>query len=356
MEILVDNVPVYLNHSESVLHHLLYQLQERGSLHVLCDENTVKYCLPKLQLHNICTNEPLVMPAGEWNKNLSTCETIWNQLIMQGADRSSSVVMIGGGVVTDLGGFCAATFLRGINFLHIPTSLLAMCDAAIGGKHGVDFAGLKNYIGVFAHPQLVWIDTGFLTTLPERHLRNGMAEIVKHAVIADPQLFTLLEQEDTEIITDCKVLQSAISVKKKFVENDFREAGKRATLNFGHTFGHAIESLKMDTLLHGECVALGMIMETWLSHLLKGTPTFEECTRIQSLIRKHTPVEIHGQISLQSLIPLVLRDKKQRHHKPHFVFLSSIGAAEWNVGVDPENFKVLRESPKIAESIPWLTD
>ncbi|MDX1407111.1 MAG: 3-dehydroquinate synthase family protein, partial [Saprospiraceae bacterium] len=199
-----------------------------SSVHILADINTMKVCAPVLS--HLPWPVPvhwIGMSAGEGAKNLDTCQLVWRQLADQGADRHSLVINLGGGVVTDLGGFCAATFMRGVRFVHVTTSVLGMVDAAIGGKHGVDLDSLKNYVGLFAAPQLVWIDPAFLRTLPARHQRNGLAEVIKHGCIGDPGLLTLLAGKIEDIAWD-DLLMRSIKVKKQFVEQDPLERGIRA--------------------------------------------------------------------------------------------------------------------------------
>jgi len=251
--------PVLINQDAGELVKAIRKLGRHSTVHLICDSQTVDLCLPLLQdLPQIATT-PIVIPSGEEHKHLKTCEKVWNALAHRGADRDSLVVNVGGGVVTDLGGFCAATFMRGLRFMHIPTTLLGMCDAAHGGKLGVDLGSLKNYVGVITQPEMIWIDTHFLNTLPEEHLRNGMAEVVKHAIIGDAILFDDLEFLDGTFheFEWGSLVRRAVEVKKRFIEEDIRDKGVRAALNFGHTLGHAIESerlLRRVKVLHGEAL------------------------------------------------------------------------------------------------------
>lgn len=308
----VAGVPVYFGRSDQHLRD--WHLRTRASsVHVICDTNTAEHCLPLLPaLHDIA-HTPIVIAAGEIHKTLDTCTMVWRTLIAQGARRDSAVINLGGGVVTDLGGFCAATYQRGISFIHIPTTLLGMCDAALGGKHGVDLDALKNYIGVFAQPQEIWIDPQYLHTLPERHVQNGLAEVIKHAIIGDPALFDILEQH-TEI-DRTEMIRNAVGVKKHFVDTDMYErSGQRAALNFGHTIGHAVESISLrdqNPILHGECVAIGMIIETWIAGRMAGGPTAEICHRICRLIRRLIPLPGFRMISLDDLMAYLVYDKKR---------------------------------------------
>ena len=213
------------------------------SIFVLTDSNTNKHCLPlfdKLFQHAYTL---LTMEAGETNKQLATCEDLWASLSEQGADRNSLLINIGGGVVTDLGGFVACTYKRGIDFINIPTSLLAMVDASVGGKTGVDFQGLKNQIGIIKEPEFVVIDDVFLQTLPQDERRSGYAEMLKHGLIVDADYFSVLASSSIAIndqMTDH--IRHSVSIKSQVVTEDPFEQGLRKILNYGHTLGHAIET------------------------------------------------------------------------------------------------------------------
>lgn len=353
----IADTPVGMPQNIRSVGTLLNSFGQSGSLHLICDENTHVYCYPLLSDYTSFLNEPIVIPAGEDHKNLKTCQFVWKSLIRQGANRSSTVVNLGGGVVTDLGGFCAATYMRGIPFVHIPTSLLAMCDAALGGKHGVDFEGLKNYIGLIHQPSLILIYTPFLLTLPERQLRSGMAEIVKHAIIGDVGLFASLGFEELPLLAAKQFLTPAIKVKKELVEKDVHDRGVRAALNFGHTFGHALESYFLETntpLLHGECVALGMAVETWISHFHFGSPDRETCRRIIALIRKYTPVLVPHKVRLQALMPFLDKDKKSREGVVRYALIRELGKPAVDQNIDPSIMDKLLDDDEVAILLPWL--
>ncbi len=329
-----------------------------SSVHLICDENTYSHCLSLLPFLNEIAKEPIVIPPGEQYKTLETCERVWKGLIGQHADRNSIIINLGGGVVTDLGGFCAGTYMRGIEFIHMPTTLLGMCDAALGGKHGVDFAELKNYIGVISQPKCIWVYTPFLQTLPKRHLQNGMAEMIKHALIGDAVLYQFLESMPAGFNVDWRsLLRQSIQVKSSFVNNDIHEHGIRAALNFGHTFGHAIESYFLNTstpLLHGECVALGMIIETWLSHMLFGTPDRITCRNITALINRYVPVDIPQKIRLSEIMPYLLKDKKHRAGVTRFSLIREIGVPVIGQSADAAMIDKMLNDPEIAMIVPWL--
>ncbi len=210
-----------------------------------------------------------ILPPGETFKNLTTCEQVWQAMLEANLDRKALVINLGGGVVGDLGGFCAATWKRGMDFIQIPTTLLSMTDAAIGGKLGIDFQGLKNVVGVFQNPAAVFADPVFLQTLPERELRSGFAEVLKHALLGNPALWRNLEAlPNLEDAPWMAILRSSIAVKVHVVTEDPHEQGLRMLLNYGHTIGHAVESYFLKgpfPRTHGEAIALGMICESWLA-------------------------------------------------------------------------------------------
>jgi len=216
----------------------------------------------------------LEIPAGENFKNLDTCRQIWQSMLDAQLDRKALVVNLGGGVIGDMGGFCAATWKRGVDFVQVPTTLLSMTDAAIGGKLGIDFQGIKNTIGVFRNPAAVFVDPDFLPTLPDRELRSGFAEVVKHALIGDPALWekvrgaamTPLQPGAANVWFD--VLRASIAVKVRVVQEDPLEKGLRMLLNFGHSIGHALESWFLETeepLTHGEAIYIGMVCESFMA-------------------------------------------------------------------------------------------
>lgn len=299
---------------------------------ILVDENTSKYCLPRL-LQEISTDisiEILEMESGEENKTLDTCNGMWEAMSDLDGDRKSLMVNLGGGVVTDLGGFIAAAFKRGIACIHFPTTLLAMVDAAVGGKNGVNLGALKNQVGIIKQPELIVADTSFLSTLPASEMRSGLAEMLKHGLIADGDYWNRLKTLKNLELTDLEgLIKESIVIKEKIVTQDPNEKGLRKSLNFGHTLGHAIESyfLKQpgkQRLLHGEAVAAGMIMAAYLSTQLEDFPeeiTSEICSSITA---------IYGKIDLrpedeENIIELLKYDKKNEGGKINFVLLREIG-------------------------------
>ncbi len=311
----------------------LTDLLENERAIILCDSNT-NQCFE--YLHVACPKSAelpvILMPAGEQYKTLKTCEMVWHQLTEFGADRSTILVNLGGGVVTDLGGFAASTFMRGIRFVNIPTSLLGMVDAAIGGKTGVDFGGLKNMVGTFSQPEAVLINSNFLKTLPARQYRNGLAEVLKHAFISDSSILNLMDANEDELIS------RSVQVKLDIVKRDEFESGERKKLNFGHTIGHAIESYFLETdkpVLHGEAIAAGMILESWISHKVADLSNAELnsiCTAIDSIFSK-IPI---SETDWSSIKKLLIYDKKNRDGQVQFVLLRAIGGAVTDQSVPEE--------------------
>lgn len=281
------------------------------------------------------------MPAGEIHKHLGTCQSIWETISDYGGDRKSLIINLGGGVVTDLGGFVAATFKRGISFVNIPTSLLAMVDASVGGKTGVDFQGLKNQIGVIVPPAWVLIDPEFLNTLPSEEYRSGYAEMLKHGLIADAFYWKKLSdyaQINTEDMQP--LIQHSVGIKASVVEKDPYENGLRKILNYGHTLGHAIESYFLEseadkTLLHGEAIAIGMITEAFLSHKLCGLSA-EAMEQIKLVFKQIYPrVEILPEAQ-SKIVDLLKFDKKNSHGRIKFALLEAIGTPMLDVEVPEE--------------------
>ncbi len=270
---LLQNSPIFLGQLAETFPSWL-ESQRYSQIFVLCDENTHHHCLLYF-LETSGLREKITLTeiqSGEAEKNLATCEKIWQSMLAAKLDRKALVVNLGGGVIGDMGGFCAATWKRGVDFVQIPTTLLSMTDAAIGGKTGIDFHGIKNTIGVFQQPAAVFVDAAFLQTLPERELRSGYAEVIKHALIGDPVLLEQLPESlkpsgssDNQWL---QILPKSIAVKVRIVQEDPLEKGLRMLLNFGHSVGHALESWFMETeepLTHGEAVYIGMICEGFLA-------------------------------------------------------------------------------------------
>ena len=301
---------------------------------LLVDENTKKHCLPLLETEGWFVIE---IESGEKNKQLQTCISIWEELTLLQFTRRSLLINLGGGVITDMGGFVAATYKRGIAFINVPTTLLAQVDASIGGKIGVDFQQLKNHIGLFQEPLAVFLDTLFLKTLPGEQLRSGYAEILKHGLIADAEYWKQLKAQNLEEIEDWRsLLRRSVAIKGEVVASDPFEKGKRKILNFGHTLGHAIETHFLDSttpLLHGEAVAIGMILESFLSSKIAGLAN-EIVNEIAQVIVNNYPH--HALTDYQEISHHLLHDKKNDQGRINYSLLSSIGQCQWDQQV-PES-------------------
>jgi 3-dehydroquinate synthase len=308
---------------------------------VLCDTNTSQYCLPNFlaQLATEITIEIIEIEAGEANKNIDTCIEVWHTLTDLGSDRKSLVINLGGGVVTDLGGFAASTFKRGIDFINVPTTLLAMVDASVGGKTGVDLGVLKNQVGVINNPVAVLIDTSFLETLPQEEMRSGLAEMLKHGLIADYAYWDVLRDLKGLTTDDLNILiHRSVEIKNVVVIEDPTEKGLRKILNFGHTMGHAIESYFLGnpnktTLLHGEAIAIGMILEAYFS-VGKKMLNQEKYDEIKYILLSVFDKVDFTEEDIAEIIKLLIHDKKNESGNIQFVLLEDIGKAVINQSVE----------------------
>ncbi|PRX39546.1 3-dehydroquinate synthase [Salegentibacter salegens] len=324
--------PVYYQEDGFLKINTYLKESKPSKVFILVDNNTHRECLPAF-LQKIDTSENfeiLEIEAGEINKNLETCTGVWNALSELDADRKSLIINVGGGVVTDLGGFVASIFKRGISYINVPTSLLAMVDASVGGKTGVDLGNLKNQIGVINHAEMVVIDPAFLATLPQAEMRSGLAEILKHALISSEAYWNKVTNLSELTLDDLDdIIKESVEIKSKVVTEDPQENGLRKTLNYGHTLGHAIESYflthpEKTTLLHGEAIAVGMILATYLSKELQEFPE-EKLKEITSKI-----LDIYERVEfikedIQQIIDLMKYDKKNSHGNINFVLLKDIG-------------------------------
>ena len=286
---------------------------------ILVDENTKRDCLYKLpKIEN-----PLIIEikSGEEYKNISTCNFIWEQLTINNFDRNSLLINLGGGVIGDMGGFCAVTYKRGLEFIHIPTTLLAMVDASVGGKLGIDFKGFKNQIGLFHNPKAVLISTEFLDTLDESELKSGFAEVIKHALILDNPLWLKLKNTTFTDLDWEDIINHSVQIKNKIILEDPFEKGERKKLNFGHTFGHAIESYYLEKgtpISHGEAIFMGMILETGISDLSENEKIEIKDYIISNFALPYTPKKTY-------LHKFLINDKKNQDGKINFTLLSEIG-------------------------------
>ena len=315
-EIKSDNYSIWLG--ENSLSKL--DISGYSKVAILVDENTKRDCLAKLpQLENSIIIE---VTSGEINKSISSCNYIWEQLSEHNFDRDSLLINLGGGVIGDMGGFCASTYKRGINFIQIPTTLLAMVDASIGGKLGVDVNGLKNQIGLFNNPESVLIFPEFLETLPENQLKSGFAEVVKHALISDKNLWEKIISVPFNAMNWGKIIEPSINIKNKIVLSDPYEKGERKKLNFGHTFGHAVESYYLEKgtpILHGEAVLMGILLEVEISLVSQ-----EQNNEIKNYILSNFSLPFTPKKS--DLLPFLMNDKKNKVGKINFSLLTKIGS------------------------------
>lgn len=319
--------------SESAYQNLNNHLAISGysKIFILVDENTHTHCLASF-MGNITGEykfEILEIESGEMNKTIETCTQLWGVLSELGADRKSAMINLGGGVITDMGGFISATFKRGIDFINVPTTLLSMVDASVGGKTGIDLGALKNQVGVITEPVMVLVIPSFLKTLEERQVRSGFAEMLKHGLIQDPEYWHELSGQ-TDYTTLEQHIAHSIAIKAKVVIKDPYEKELRKILNFGHTLGHAIEShfLNKDPqalLLHGEAIAIGMILEAFISFKLIGLPE-SDLMEITNVFVKHFGLIDINKEDIAACLSYLKFDKKNSHGTIKFVLLSGIGS------------------------------
>jgi 3-dehydroquinate synthase len=313
----------------------------RGPIAVVCDVHTgaifgegVRDSLERAGY----AQHAIIIPAGEAHKNTRTVAAVWEGFLKAGIERSSTVIALGGGVVSDLAGFAAATFLRGVPWAAAPTSLLAMVDASLGGKTGVDLPQGKNLVGAFYPPQLVLADSQALHSLPEAEFRSGLAEVVKAGVIDDPQLFSICSQgwEAVQRKLD-DVVRRAVAVKIAVIEDDPYEKGRRASLNFGHTIGHAVELASSFELRHGEAVAIGMVAEARLAERL-GIAQAGLADEIERVLKElGLPVEIPQALARPAILAAMQVDKKRHAGSLRFALPARIGEVKFGVDVKEED-------------------
>jgi len=301
----------------------------------LTDLNTSEHCMPLIgQLLPSLDNYDIIeVDPGEENKNIDYCIGVWQMLLDFGADRNSLLINLGGGVITDMGGFAASTFKRGIDFVQVPTTLLSQVDASVGGKTGIDLGNIKNIIGTFTQPKAVFISSKFLKTLDDRQIISGFAEIVKHGIIADRDYFKKLKEVDPLKI-DEEIIYHSVEIKNFVVTTDPFEKSIRKTLNFGHTIGHAVEtySLKNDNraLLHGEAIAVGMICEAFLASHHNGLSS-QELVEITEYIRSVFPDYHLKTDSYTDILEFMQNDKKNINGQIGFALPAEIGKCDFNI-------------------------
>ena len=330
------------------LNNLIIQ-KSYSKILIFSDFETRKYCLPVLEskiksiielteTHNYSIN------SGETNKNLESAKIIWQFLIEKGFKRNSLIINLGGGMITDLGGFIASAYMRGVDFVNIPTSLLGMVDASIGGKTGIDLKNIKNIIGSFYSPEITVIDTHYLHTLPIKQFKCGLSEIIKHSLIEGENDWNQLKvlKNIKELNED--IIYTSIKTKVRIVEQDPKEKNIRKFLNFGHTIGHAIESFLLNTdreVLHGEAVAAGIIMESYLS---RNICDFDEkkVNEIKNFIDNHFDKIIIRSEEIHEIIKIMSFDKKNQDNTPNFVLMKKIGVIEIDKNVSEKDiFKAI---------------
>nr|WP_121273395.1 3-dehydroquinate synthase [Pedobacter schmidteae] len=308
-----------------------------SKIFVFADSNTSTACLPLFQemLDDFNGFDLIETDPGEENKNIDFCIGIWKTLLDFGADRKCLMINLGGGVVTDMGGFVASTYKRGIDFINIPTTLLSQVDASVGGKTGIDVDNVKNMVGTFTLPQSVFIETTFLKTLPARESLSGFAEMIKHGLIADRNYYTELK-DSNYLQIEPQAIYRSVEIKNEVVTEDPHEKGLRKILNFGHTIGHAVETYALihdeKPLTHGEAIAIGMLCEAYLS-TKNNTLTEADLKDITTYISKLYPAYHIKAESFPQLMEFMQSDKKNENGQIMFSLLSSIGKCDYNCRV-----------------------
>ena len=333
-KILTEN---YAIEFESGYESLIKIIDEKkySKIFLLVDENTENFCLNIFKDKTNLDPNLIKIKSGEENKNIHTCIKIWNSLINLNADRKSLLINLGGGVITDIGGFSANTFNRGIDFVNIPTTLLSIVDASVGSKTGINQNGIKNKIGTFYDPKLVIIDTEYLKTLEQRQINSGYCEIFKHSLISkqNSKFEYLVDCDEIDFSTE--IIINSINIKNNFVFEDKYEKKLRKGLNFGHTIGHAIETHFMSSdkkLLHGEAIAIGIIIESYLSKEICGFD-IEKVDKIKNhLLTIFTNIKFNSS-SINNIIKMMEHDKKNIEKEVNFVLLSDIGKLIFDVNV-----------------------
>jgi 3-dehydroquinate synthase len=298
------------------------EIKKPSKVAILVDENTYKYCLPKLHYD---FDKVIIIKPDEIHKSIDSLQFIWNELLVATLDKDALLINLGGGMVSDIGGFAASTYKRGIPFINIPTTLLAQVDASIGGKTGINISNVKNIVGTFTNPELTIIDTVFLDTLSHDEYRNGKAEMIKHALIADVSQWEFMLKNPFE--NWLSLVEDSVIIKKKIVAQDFHEHDIRKALNFGHTIGHAIEAVKLTSdmpLKHGEAIVVGMICEAYISTVISKLPytDFEKIkTFLVDLYSDIFPLYMHKKHFFET----ILNDKKNTNGGINFTLLEAIG-------------------------------
>ena len=338
-----NSYPIHFNEKAYEALNLHINENKYSNLFIIVDSNTNEFCLPHFLpfLETDLTIEIIEFEAGEINKNIETCVQVWNVLTELGADRKTLIINLGGGVVTDLGGFVASTFKRGVDFIHIPTTLLSMVDASVGGKNGVDLGNLKNQIGVINVPTMVLIDTQYLETVPQNEMRSGLAEMLKHGLIYDKEYWEqFLDLKALDFADFDQLIYRSVEIKNEIVTQDPTEKNIRKALNFGHTLGHAIESYFLEnedktTLLHGEAIAAGMILESYIS-MTKELINENEYSEIKSSLKSIYEDIVFDENDIEPILDLLIHDKKNEYGNIQFALIEGIGKIKINQSVENE--------------------
>ena len=335
---------ILFSHNYNAYGQVKNRLKESSTWFLLVDENTFKLCRKDfLDRLDLIPDEVILLSSGEEHKYFHQVEFIYEKMMFTGADRKSVIVNLGGGLLSDMGGFAASTFKRGIDYVNIPTTLLSMVDASVGGKTGINFMNSKNQIGSFHQPAMVLVDPNYLRTLPQAEVLSGFGEVVKHALIHDNSLWSDIKKIDD--INDFSVWSSVIAraqqIKLDIVENDPFEKGERKLLNFGHTIGHALESVFIGnekSLSHGHAVAIGMICEASLS-VKEGQLDEREFLEIEEFIRKHFIIPSVSKKNMDVLLSFLHHDKKNEDGKINFTLIDRIGEGVIDNYIDEESIK-----------------
>lgn len=324
---------------EDSLEHLnkfLTEQKKYSQIFIIVDENTFENCYPTLvaAVPVLKNAEIIETESGEDNKTIEVVTQVWYAMSELHADRKTLVINLGGGVISDMGGFIASTYKRGVDFLNIATTLLSQVDASVGGKLGIDLGGLKNQIGVFNFPQMVVIFPPFLETLEWRQLRSGYAEVIKHALIQDADYWETVKGIDLKSDYDwTKIIEHSVQIKNKVVLEDPKEMGLRKILNFGHTIGHAVETWHLENdpnfFLHGEAIAIGMIAEGYLSNI-KSSLSEEKLIEFSSVLKKQFELKPLNKKNFEAYCSLMIHDKKNSDGKISFSLLADIGTCKWD--------------------------
>lgn len=333
------HTPVLIHESVTWLVQQFFHHHSHSQVFVLTDHHTQAHCYPLVKDH-LPPHQTLIVKPGEAHKNLDTCVAIWKFLTDGQADRQSLVFVLGGGVLGDMGGFCAATYKRGVDFVLMPTTLLAQVDASVGGKLGIDFYQLKNHLGVFQLPAQTLISPAFLSTLPRRELRSGFAEVIKHCLISDADAWEALISNPFGEHDWMPWIQHSVSFKERVITEDPKERGLRKILNFGHTVGHALESYYLtheQPVFHGEAIAAGMIVESFIAEQ-KGLLSRAE---LDSIVRylMLTFGKIDTAFYDEALLQLMLQDKKNNDKRILIALPEGIGKARWDVETSATEIK-----------------